>query len=348
MPGRAEKRFTMSANETQAPAAVGGKLRVAITGSSGYLAQQLISRLGADPDVEFILGLDIRRRETAVACPAEFLEYDVTRRWIELRDLLSKHRINVGLHLAWQLNPIHNRKRHRQVDVEGSIGFFQAAAGAALKRVVYTSSTTAYTGEGNPETLLGEHEAVKGSRRYLYSKHKAEVDRIAQDFAHEHPEIRMLILRPCIVVGPHIKNVVLTMTDWPWRSFPWMICVAGADPPMQFLGEEDIGEILYRSLTWNVTGTINCTGDGVVRLKELMRPLGKRPLPLPAALVYPLAELLWRLRLLPFPSGTLDMIRYPWVADNTGLKSALGYHPRLTSLEALESFAASRRGPART
>lgn len=319
------------------------KVRLVITGSSGYLAQQLITRLGADPDVEFILGLDIRRQEAQPACPAEFLQYDITRRWTELRDLLTRHRINTGLHLAWQFNPIHDRKRHRQVDVDGSIGFFQAVAGAGLRRVVYTSSTTAYTDKDNPERLLTEDVEVKGTPRYLYSRHKAEVDRRAHEFAEKHPGIQVLILRPCIVVGPHIKNIVSAMTDWPWRSFPWMVCVAGADPPMQFLSEEDVAETLYRSVKSGVTGTINCAGDGVLRVTELMRRLGKRPLPLPAFLVYSLAGLLWRLRLLPFPSGTLDMIRYPWVADNSRLKSELGYHPRLTSLEALETFAAARR-----
>lgn len=334
----------MTANGSQGPGQAAEKLRLGITGSSGYLAQQLVARLGADPDIEFILGLDIRRREAPVECAAEFLEYDVTRRWIDTRDLLSKHRINVGLHLAWQFNPIHDRKRHRQVDVEGSSGFFQAAAAAGLKRVIYTSSTTAYTHEGNPESLLGEDVDVKGTPRYLYSLHKAQVDRIAQDFARQHPEIQVLILRPCIVVGPHLKNVVSTMTDWPWRTCPWMICVAGADPPMQFLSEEDVAEILYRSVKSDLTGTINCAGDGVVRVKELMRPLGKRPLPLPAAMVYPFAQLLWRLRLLPFPSGALDMIRYPWVADTTRMKAAMRYQPRLSTAEALETFAAARRG----
>ena len=325
------------------PGLASNKLRLAITGSSGYLAHQLIERLGADPDVEFILGLDIRRGEHRVECASEFLQYDITRRWIELRDLFSKHRINTALHLAWQFNPIHNRRRHRQVDVEGSAGLFQAAAAAGLKRVVYTSSTTAYTGKGNPETPLREEVEVKGTPRYLYSRHKAEVDSMAQEFARGHPEIRVLILRPCIVVGPHIKNVVSAMTDWPWRRFPWMIRVAGADPPMQFLSEEDAGEILYRSLKSDLPGTINCAGEGVLRVTELMRRLGKRPLPLPAFVAYPLAGLLWHLRLLPFPAGALDMIRYPWVADTARLKNEMGYQPRLTSLEALETFAAARR-----
>jgi hypothetical protein len=51
---------------------------------------------------------------------------------------------------------------------------------------------------------------------------------------------------------------------------------------------------------------------------------------------------MWVLHLAPFPAGMLDMIRYPWVADNTRLGEVLGYTPRLDSRQALESFIAAR------
>ena len=76
------------------------KLRLAITGSSGYLAQRVMTQLGADPDCEFILGLDIRRREFALPCAAEFLKFDLTAPWELLAEFFSKRQINAGLHLA--------------------------------------------------------------------------------------------------------------------------------------------------------------------------------------------------------------------------------------------------------
>jgi UDP-glucose 4-epimerase len=319
------------------------KLRLAITGSSGYLAQQLIYRLASDGDVEFILGLDIRPGRAEVACPALFLRYDLTAPWEELRDCFSSHRINAALHLAWQFNPIHDEKRHRQMDVEASRNFFCAAEGAAVGRVVYTSSATAYTNAANTETPLPEQTPVTGTPRYLYSKHKGEVDRMAQEFMHQHPRVQVIILRPAIILGPNTQNIVSKMTEWPSRLFPWMFQVRGADPPMQFLSEDDIGEILYRAVKSELTGIFNCAGNGVVRLTELARVLGKEPLLIPARLLYGLAELQWKLHLAPFPSGILDMIRYPWVVDTTRLKTVFGFEPRLSSREALESYAAARR-----
>lgn len=319
-------------------------LRIAITGSSGYLAQQLITRLGFDPDVESILGLDISPRAAQVKCPALFLRFDLTAPWGDLRDHFCSHEINTALHLAWQFNPIHDVRRHRQVDVEGSQNFFRAAEAAALKRVIYTSSTTAYVDPANPSEppYLTEDSAVSGTRRYLYSKHKAEVDRMAQDFLARHPEIQVMILRPSIVLGPHTQNIVSKMMDWPWRSFPWFTQVRGANPPMQFVSEDDMAEVLYRAVKCEARGVCNVAGGGIVRFSELVRAVGKKPLPVPAALLYPGAAILWALHLAPFPAGMLDMIRYPWVADNTRLREVLGYTPRLDSRQALESFIAAR------
>lgn len=319
-------------------------LRLAIIGSSGYLARTLITRLGSSPDCEFILGLDVRPRALALAAPSLFLRYDVTTPWGELRDYLRSRDINAALHLAWQFNPIHDAKRHRQVDVEGSRNFFRAAEAAGLKRVVYTSSATAYVNPQNPSEppYLSEETPVTGTPRYLYSKHKAEVDRMAQDFMTRHPEIQVVILRPAIVLGPNTQNIVSRMMEWPWRSFPWVFQVRGADPPLQFISEDDIGEVLFRAVTSDVRGIFNVAADGVVLFSEMAGLLGKKPLPLPAALLYRQTAVLWALRLAPFPAGILDMIRYPWLVDNSRLKKVFAYTPRLTSREALEGFAAAR------
>ncbi len=315
-------------------------IRLAITGSSGYLAERLIERLGADPDCEFVLGLDIRPVTRRLGCPSEFLQFDLTEAWRRLRDLLQSRSINTGLHLAWQFNPIHDARRHRQVDVQGSENFFRAAGAACLRRVVYASSATAYVNPANPSEppFLSEESPVTGTPRYLYSKHKSEVDGKAQAFAREHATISTLILRPAIVLGPHTRNIVSTMMEWPARGFPWMAAVRGSDPPMQFISEEDIGEILYRAIKSDWQGILNCSGDGVVRYSELAQALGKKPLPLPPFLIYPIVELLWSLRLAPFPAGVLDMVRYPWLVDSTRLKTDFGYTPRHSSRQALETY----------
>ncbi len=110
-------------------------MRLAITGSGGYLANQLICRLSADPSIGFILGLDIRPRYPKTACPSAFVRFDLTSPWGLLRDQFTANHIDTALHLAWQFNPVHDARRHREVDVKGSENFFRAAAAAGLKRL---------------------------------------------------------------------------------------------------------------------------------------------------------------------------------------------------------------------
>jgi len=213
---------------------------------------------------------------------------------------------------------------------------------------VYTSSTTAYVNPANPwePPWLNEDTPPTGTPRYLYSKHKGEVDRVVQSFMQRNPSLQVIMLRPAIVLGAHTQNIVSRMMEWPGRSFPWVFQVRGADPPMQFISEEDMGEILYRAVKSEARGIFNCAGDGLLRHSEVVRAAGKRPLAIPAPLLYGSTRLLWGLRLTPFPGGILDMIRYPWVADNSRLKTVFGYTPRHTSRQALESFLAARQNPA--
>jgi UDP-glucose 4-epimerase len=145
-----------------------------------------------------------------------------------------------------------------------------------------------------------------------------------------------------MVLGTHTQNIVSKMLDWPWRWFPWMFQVSGADPPFQFLSEEDMRAILLRAVKADAGGIFNCAGDSTLRYTEVVRAGGKRPWPLPATILYPLTNFLWRARLCPFPAGILDLIRYPWVADTTRLKREFGYIPQHTSRQALDKFLSAR------
>jgi UDP-glucose 4-epimerase len=84
---------------------------------------------------------------------------------------------------------------------------------------------------------------------------------------------------------------------------------------------------LVRAVKAEASGIFNCTGDGTLRYSEVVRAAGKRPWPLPAAMIYSLTELFWKLRLSAFPPGILGLIRHPWAADTTRLKTVFGYTP---------------------
>jgi UDP-glucose 4-epimerase len=121
-----------------------------------------------------------------------------------------------------------------------------------------------------------------------------------------------------------------------------MVRIAGYDPPVQFLHEADAEEVFWLAITEAPPGTYNVAGSGLMRYSEICRAAGRIPIPLPAALLYPLVAAGWFLRLLPYPTGLLDFIRYPWVAETDRLAQVLGYQPRYTTREAFAAYVESR------
>jgi hypothetical protein len=75
----------------------------------------------------------------------------------------------------------------------------------------------------------------------------------------------------------------------------------------------------------------------------MVRLLGNTKIPLPFALMYFLNRIAWGLRLTSiseFPSPTMNMLRYPWWAENGKLKKDLGFRYQYTIQTAFRDYAA--------
>jgi UDP-glucose 4-epimerase len=309
------------------------KLRVAITGASGYLGEALARRCvtaGAE-----VLGLDIREPGPDWPSGATFERQDVTAD--SLAERLASFSPEVLVHLAWVFDPTHDSVLERDVDMGGTENAFRSAIAAGTRRIVYPSSTTAYGIDPERRRIMTEDDAPLAHAAYPYAYYKAKVEEWLTGFVAAHPDVEYVVLRPCIVIGPRARNIVTTVAEG-----PMMVRVAGHDPPVQFLHEADAEEVFWLAITEAPPGTYNVTGNGVMRYSEVCRAAGRTPVPIPAAVIYPLVAAGWALRLLPYPSGLLDFIRYPWVAENDRLVNELGYEPRYTTREAFASYVDSR------
>ena len=69
---------------------------------------------------------------------------------------------------------------------------------------------------------------------YSYGRFKAEVEQWLPEFRRAHSRIDVVVARTCIVIGAHARNIVTHITGW-----PVMFRVAGCNPPMQFMHEDD-------------------------------------------------------------------------------------------------------------
>ncbi len=75
--------------------------RVLITGSSGYFGGKLVTFLRSKPEIEVIVGTDIRPPDVQYA-KLTFYERDVRQ---SCEDLLRKHEVDTVIHTAWIFAP---------------------------------------------------------------------------------------------------------------------------------------------------------------------------------------------------------------------------------------------------
>lgn len=308
--------------------------RIAVTGAAGYLGRRLLGRLLLEPDVEHILAVDLTPlthadpRVTAVV-------HDISH---SLQPLFITHAVDTVVHLAFVLNPIHDRQRMHRVNVVGTANVLHAAAAAGVRTLLLASSGTAYGALPDNPVQLTEAHPLRGRPGFPYVEDKLAQEQLASRFQLDWPACRVLVVRPSVVVGPGIDNFIARFYG---KAFA--LTVRGDNPPIPLVHEEDVAAAICTLLRQAPAGVYNLDGADPPLLSEAVAQLGGRRLALPAGLLYPAAALAWRLRLAALtesPPAMLDYIRYSWVLDGTRITRETDFTYRYTARESLTAFAA--------
>lgn len=304
--------------------------RVAITGVSGYIGRQLLARLDAHPQVEAVVGIDARPPE-GESRKLRFFLRDITR---PLDDLLARERVDAAVHLAFVVRPTRRRRHARLVNVLGTQHFIDACDMAGVGHVLYLGSASAYGAHPDNPVPLEEDSPLRPNLGFQYSRDKAETDWVFQSYAAANPQVAVAILRGCLVLGPGGADSVGGKI---FRRV--MLRVAGHDPPVQYLHEEDLMSLLVAALERRARGIFNIAGDGLLRYSDVAR-LARRPMvAMPRALLAAMMNLTWALGLQSeSPAAGLDFIAYPWVASNGKLKRELGFSYGHSSEDAVRAY----------
>ena len=305
--------------------------RIAVTGASGYLGRLLVGGLAGTEGIDRVLAIDIRPLMGDIPQNVVYVKRDVTE---PMADLLIKHRIEAVAHLAFVIQPDRNAARASRVNVGGASSVLDACAAAEVRHVLYMSSATVYGAHADNPPMLTEDAPLRPVRGFQYSELKVNVEGLLAEFAGQHPDIGVCILRACPVLGTGADNFVA-------RSLGRRVLVAAAgyDPPMQFLLDDDAAEIMARCLLDGIAGTYNVGGGGSIRWSEMAEIARRRLVRLPAPLLCAVMELSWRLRLQSSsPGGGLDFIMHPWMVSGERLEREHGLAARRSSLDAWEAF----------
>ncbi len=310
---------------------------VCITGISGYRGGRLSHEFEVEKDINTLLGIDIVPPSNG-SKGMFFHRMDIRDPKIE--GIFSEHKIDTVFHLAFVVKPIHNQKLMSDIDFWGTKNVLKKAHLSGVKHVIAISSTLAYGAHKDNPYELKEGDPLRGNKSFPYGYNKALVDKMIQKFAKEHPEMIVTILRPCTIFGPNVDNYVSRMLFRPVTA-----SVSGYNPRVQFLHEDDFVKSCLSVMEKKIPGVFNIVGDGTLTAREIADTIGTKVIPLPACILYPLLEILWKLR---FPGievsrGYLDYVRYPFVASRAKAKKELGFYPEFTSSKTLEETIRSKK-----
>src|SRR4051812_26663301 len=329
-------------------------LTVAVTGPTGTFGFGLVPHLQADDRIGRIVGIARRPFDPAAEgwTKMEYRRGDV-REPGALQEAFAG--ADVVIHLAFLITGNASRETIRDINVEGTLNAFRAAAAAGAKRFVYASSVAAYGFHPDNPTPLTEDWPVRPAARLFYAQEKAEIETLLAEEAAAHPELQLYLLRPPVVLGPHAvggKDIPAPLAALGRGllgvvgRLPVPLPVLAPRLQVQFIHEDDVGQaFLLCAVAAGPPGAYNITGDGVLTGADLVRELGLTALPLPAGPVHVAARALSAIPQPPFAPPAAEWIEAasrPAIMDASKAKRELGWTPRYTSLEALRDTLPAR------
>ena len=302
-------------------------MRIVVIGATGNVGTSLLEALGRREQVSSILGV-ARRLPAARYQKTDFVTADVSR-----DDLVSVLRgADCAVHLAWLIQPSRDRETLWRTNVLGSSRVFAAVADAGVPALVYASSIGAYS--PGPKRRVDESWPCDGVPTSWYAQHKAEVERRLDRFEHEHPDRRVVRLRPALIMkrdaaesirrlffGPLLPNPLLR----PGR-LPLVPHIPGA--VVQVVHSHDAGEAYALAATGDARGAYNIAAEPELDGRRLAAAVGAHSVTIAAPVARALAAATWRLRLQPTSPDWLDLAVGVPLLDSTRARQELGWAPR--------------------
>lgn len=300
-------------------------MKVVVTGGSGQLGSLVLARLAQSRKVKRIVSLDL----VPPSIPSAKLDWKIA----DLRDPgLDRHfeGADALMHFAFVVARRTPREVMYAVNVEGSRRMFEHALKAGLRTVVYSSSASAY---GNPPGRTGPLTESSPRVRWTelpYAADKFDVEAFLDELEPAHPELRVVRLRPGILVGRRIAHDL-------GRSLVSRVLVEVTPAPMPLVWDEDVADAAMTALLGDARGAFNLVADEQKSPGELARATGFRLIRVPRRAFAVAAPLLGKLS--NTDASWFEAVDAHLPASSERAKRELGWSPHCpTVTEVLRNF----------
>jgi UDP-glucose 4-epimerase len=315
----------------------GGARRILVTGLGTYWGSRIAQRLENEPSVELVVGVDTRDPRLPLE-KTEFVRADSS--YSILQRIVRATKVDTILHTHLVVDSAGTTSRQlHEVNVIGTMNLLAAAgaAGSTVSKVVVKSSTLVYGSNYPDPYFFREDMARTRSARTSVERSLLEVAAIVRDFADDNPHVLVSKLR--------FANVLGTNCETPFGRvlrLPAVPEIAGFDPRLQFVHEDDVADALAFATLHDVAGIFNVAGDGVLPWSEVASIAGKRRVPLSPFMTGLAAAPLRALRIADLSPEMLALLRYGRGVDTSRWRQA-GYQYEHSTLGAVTAFAEAIR-----
>jgi nucleoside-diphosphate-sugar epimerase len=300
----------------------------------------VVRQLAENSQVGSVLGLARRIPDWSPA-RTEWSPVDIASERSDLADTFAD--ADAVIHLAWAFQPTHDPATTWRTNVLGSIRVFDAVAAARVPTLVHASSVGAYS-PGPKNRTVDESWPTHGWPDAAYTREKAYLERVLDLFEREHPEVRVVRMRPAFlfkrqsaseqrrIFGGRFLPGPLARPE----LLPFLPDIPGLR--VQALHTDDAARAYLLALEAEVRGAFNLAAEPPVDAELLGEMLGTRPVRLPRAAARSAIAAAWGLHLLPASPHLFDAVLRLPLMDCTRARVELGWRPERTANEVLEEF----------
>ena len=296
-----------------------------ITGFAGGLAQLVAHALNRDGFR--VIGVDYRH----IDAPPAFAHavYQANYNKTKIEDIFREHHPALVFHLGRVGNLKERMGKRFDLNVIGSRKVMELSHSYRVQRLVVLSTFHIYGAHPHNPIPISEEEPLRSGTQFPQIADAIQLDSQAVTWAYRHRVPRTVILRPCNIIGPNIKNAMSSVL-----RHSWIPTMAGFDPMVQFIDQSDLVAALRCVGRRSEIGVFNVAGSGTVTWREAVQIIGARPAPIPSTLaqLYLRSTALIRRQLPPY---LLNFIKYPCVISDQLLRHTCDWRPKVTQQQAL-------------